>query len=126
MASIETNDRKRIEMSNHVIRLRTLGWTTAALAVWMDVTPGTVNSWARRASMGTNAQRDHLSELGSPTATIPLIQRAADRLEREAREEADAELKAAARGAKQVADYHAARKSRFRARAAALRKLGGF
>lgn len=125
MASIETNDRKRNEMSAHVARLRKLGWTTADLAVWMDVTPGTVANWHRGGSMGTNAQRAQLSELRSPTATIPLIQRTIDDLEREATELDEAAQQATFADAHEVAKWHKTRLERARARIAALRKLAG-
>jgi DNA-binding transcriptional regulator YiaG len=84
MSRVETNEQKRVEMRQHIIRLRRLGWTTAQLATWMRVTPGTVRAWGAGDSMGTNAQRNTLSKLKSPHVERLYILDTANSLEREA------------------------------------------
>lgn len=126
MASVEINDRKRVQMSSHIIRLRNLGWTNTQLAVWMGVSPGTVAQWWRAKSMGTNAQRGELAKLGSPAEERLSILHIAESLEREALTSENLLEEEAARFPDRTPDRAKLRRERIasiRARAEALRKL---
>lgn len=124
MASVETNDKKRLEMSELVTRCkRDFKWSTAQLAVWMGVTPGTVNAWARAKSMGTNAQRNALRRLGSLQDERLRILDTANSLEREALTSENLLEEDLARDANAVAKFRRNRIARIRLRVVHLREL---
>jgi hypothetical protein len=123
MASIETNERKREEMSTLIIRLRDLGWTNSQIALWMRVTLITVVRWYRAHSMGTNLQRAELARLKSPAEERPRILQLADGHDAEAAKSEDALAKDLEAGADHVAIYRRHRIANLRARAKALREL---
>jgi hypothetical protein len=57
------NDTKRDAMSHTVNKLLRSDWTTKQLAALLGVAVGTVGTWKRGASMGTNSQRNELNKL---------------------------------------------------------------
>jgi hypothetical protein len=125
VASSETNEAKRELMSRVVdAQLRGNGWKPDQLAALMWVTTGTVRSWWRGDSMGTNAQRAMLAELKTPAEERPRLLEVAAQLRQEAeisdRRNAEA-WKACAFG---VQKRHAARAARLRERADFLETIG--
>ena len=60
MATTETNEAKRAEMRQLVAEALGKGWSRAELAAYAGVSEGTIGSYARGASMGTNAIRSTL------------------------------------------------------------------
>jgi transcriptional regulator with XRE-family HTH domain len=126
MASAETNDAKRVVMRTLVVALqRDKGWSTAQLAVWMGVTPGTVARWRSGDSMGTNDQRAQLARLGSSRDETPRILEAAAFLEVEAvkSEEQLAKERAEGQGSPASNRRRDRRIARIRQRANDLRRL---
>lgn len=123
MSRVETNEQKRVEMRQLIANLRRLGWTTAQLAAWMWVTPGTVSTWGAGASMGTNTQRATLAKLKSPHEERLRILDVANALEREALTSENLLEEDLARGAEVVAKYRRNRIARIRLRALQLREL---
>lgn len=69
--SAALNGRKREEMAQLVGDAIARGWTAPALASYLRVSVGTIGTWKRGTSMGTNAQRAELRSLASPRAVLP-------------------------------------------------------
>jgi type II secretory pathway component PulJ len=73
MANKGTNDLKREDMKKLVEAAKAAGWTTAVLSAFIGVSSGTISSWGRGDSMGTNGQRERLRTLRSPREESPRI-----------------------------------------------------
>jgi hypothetical protein len=101
--------------------LRAGGWTTAQLALWLRVTPGTVSRWANGRSMGTNTQRAELISLPAlPAEFRARVAELLPHLEREVARANAAIPSCEEAGALLVAANHRRRAARIRARALEL------
>jgi len=72
MATTETNEAKRAEMREIIAEAFGKGWSRAELAAYAGVSEGTIGSYARGASMGTNTIRSTLlaAALGKREAVL--------------------------------------------------------
>jgi ribosome-binding protein aMBF1 (putative translation factor) len=122
--SVQVNDKKRQDMAAQVGRLRDLGWSSVQLAALFNVSPGTVNTWGRGDSMGTNLQRRELAALhGSPAENVLRIRDLITNYDRASAREADQATRSAAVGALHVADRQRHVATSYKARADNLRTI---